>query len=120
MEYLYQDLNTPKALARAHYLADQANKGSKECAQQLKNSSKVLGILSLSANIWFKYGKDIHANSQNLDVNITDEEINELILKRKKAKDNRDFDKADLIREKLLKLNIILEDKPEITTWRKG
>ncbi|MDG1982834.1 MAG: cysteine--tRNA ligase, partial [Alphaproteobacteria bacterium] len=43
MEYLYQDLNTPKALARAHYLADQANKGSKECAQQLKNSSKVLG-----------------------------------------------------------------------------
>ncbi|MDG1883680.1 MAG: cysteine--tRNA ligase, partial [Alphaproteobacteria bacterium] len=59
MEYLYQDLNTPKALARAHYLADQANKGSKECAQQLKNSSKVLGILSLSANIWFKYGKDI-------------------------------------------------------------
>ena len=49
----------------------------------------------------------------------TDEEINELILKRKKAKDNRDFDKADLIREKLLELNIILEDKPEITTWRK-
>ena len=59
MEYLYQDLNTPKALARAHYLADQANKGSKECGQQLKNSSKVLGILSLSTNIWFKYGKDI-------------------------------------------------------------
>jgi cysteinyl-tRNA synthetase len=119
MENLYQDLNTPKALARAHYLADQANKGSKECAQQLKNSSKVLGILSFSANKWFKYGKDIQSNDQNLDFNITDEEINELILKRKKAKDNRDFDKADLIREKLLELNIILEDKPEITTWRK-
>jgi cysteinyl-tRNA synthetase len=120
MENLYQDLNTPKALARAHYLADQANKGSKECAQQLKNSSKVLGILSFSANKWFKYGKDIQSNDQNLDFNITDEEINELILKRKKAKDNRDFDKADLIREKLLELNIILEDKPEITTWRKS
>jgi len=57
MEYLYQDLNTPKALARAHYLADQANKGSKECGQQLKNSSKVLGILSLSTNIWLSMEK---------------------------------------------------------------
>ena len=120
MEYLYQDLNTPKALARAHYLAEQANKGSKECGQQLKNSSKVLGILSLSTNIWFKYGKDIEDNNQNLDVNISDEEINKLILKRKKAKDNRDFHEADLIREKLLELNIILEDKPDITTWRKS
>ena len=120
MEYLYQDLNTTKALARAHYLAEQANKGSKECGQQLKNSSKVLGILSLSTNIWFKYGKDIEDNNQNLDVNISDEEINKLILKRKKAKDNRDFHEADLIREKLLELYIILEDKPDITTWRKS
>ena len=76
--------------------------------------------ISFSANKWFKYGKDIQSNDQNLDFNITDEEINELILKRKKAKDNKDFDKADLIREKLLELNIILEDKPEITTWRKS
>ena len=120
MENLYQDLNTPKALARAHYLADQANKGSKECGQQLKNSSKVLGILSLSTNIWFKYGKDIEDNNQNLDINITDEEINKLIIKRKKAKENRDFHEADLIRKKLLELNIILEDKPDITTWRKS
>ena len=120
MEYLYQDLNTPKALARAHYLAEQANKGSKECGQQLKNSSKVLGILSLSTNIWFKYGKDIEDNNQNLDINITEEEINKLIIKRKKAKDNRDFHEADLIRKKLLELNIILEDKPDITTWRKS
>jgi cysteinyl-tRNA synthetase len=104
MEYLYQDLNTPKALARAHYLADQANKGSKECGQQLKNSSKVLGILSLSTNIWFKYGKDIEDNNQNLDINITDEEINKLIIKRKKAKDNRDFHEADLIREKIIRI----------------
>ncbi len=120
MKNLYNDLNTPKVLARAHYLAEQANKGSKECAQQLKNSSKVLGILSLSSDVWFKYGQDIKVNNQNLEVKITDEKINELIIKRKKAKDNKDFNEADLIREKLLELDIILEDKPGTTTWRKS
>ena len=58
--------------------------------------------------------------SKGIDINITDEEINKLIIKRKKAKDNRDFHEADLIRKKLLELNIILEDKPDITTWRKS
>ena len=120
MKNLYNDLNTPKVLARAHYLAEQANKGSKECAQQLKNSSKVLGILSLSSDVWFKYGQDIKVNNQNLEVKITDEKINELIIKRKKAKDNKDFNEADLIRAKLLELDIILEDKPGTTTWRKS
>ena len=80
----------------------------------------MLGILSLSSDVWFKYGKDIQVNNQNLDVKITDKEINELIIKRKKAKENKDFNEADLIREKLLELNIILEDKPGTTTWRKN
>ncbi|MDC0092976.1 cysteine--tRNA ligase [Alphaproteobacteria bacterium] len=120
MQNLYNDLNTPKVLARAHYLAEQANKGSKECAQQLKNSSKVLGILSLSSDDWFKSRNNIQVNNKKLEVKISDEEINELIIQRKKAKDNKNFNEADLIREKLLELDIILEDKPGITSWRKS
>ena len=118
LQNLSDDISTPKALARAHYLADQANKGSQECAQKLKNSSSILGILLNSTENWFKYG---NSNLINKNVSsINDEEINKLILERKIAKENKDFLKADEIRDLLLKSNIILEDKPGITNWRKS
>tara|TARA_B110000305_G_scaffold111743_1_gene125820 strand:- start:9597 stop:10967 length:1371 start_codon:yes stop_codon:yes gene_type:complete len=118
LKNLSDDLSTPKALARAHFLADQANKGSKECAQKLKNSSLILGILSNSSENWFKYG---NSNLINKNVSsINDEEINKLILERKIAKENKDFIKADEIRDVLLKSNIILEDKLGMTNWRKS
>jgi cysteinyl-tRNA synthetase len=116
---LCDDINTPKALARAHYLTDQANKGSKECAQKLKNSSKILGVLSQSTERWFKFEKKDNQN-QSLDIALTEKEIDELILKRQIAKENKDYTNADQIREQLLKLDIILEDKPDKTIWRKS
>ena len=115
---LYDDLNTPKALARAHHLADQANKGSKECAQLLKNLSKMLGILSYSSEDWFKY-RNNSQNRNSLNNNISEKEINNLILERQNAKQEKNFKKADEIREKLLNLKIILEDQPGKTSWRK-
>ena len=117
---LNDDLNTPKALARSHYLADQANKGSKECAQQLKNSSLILGILSNSSENWLKYGSANQQDNVNLNSTMNDNQINNLILERKMAKDNKDFSKADEIRETLLKSNITLEDKADKTVWRRS
>ena len=116
---LCDDINTPKALARAHYQTDQANKGSKECAQKLKNSSKILGVLTQSTERWFKFEKKDNQN-QSLDIALTEKEIDELILKRQIAKENKDYTNADQIREQLLKLDIILEDKPDKTIWRKS
>ena len=116
---LCDDINTPKALARAHYLTDEANKGSKECAQKLKNSSKLLGILSQSTEEWFKFRKELN-QSQSFEIYITEKEIEELILERKIAKDSKDYSKADQIREKLLKLDIVLEDRADKTIWRKN
>ena len=55
---LKNDLNTPKAIARSHYLAENANKGSKEAGQLLKNSSKALGILQKDTESWFKGNLD--------------------------------------------------------------
>ena len=118
MSYLYDDLNTPKALARIHYLADQANKGSKECAQLLKNSNKILGILSYSSEDWFKFRNNSH-NHEGLDNDLTEEEINNLILERQNAKKEKDFKKADKIRDNLLNFKIVLEDKPDKTIWRR-
>ncbi len=118
IDYLCDDLNSPKALARLHYLADEANKGSKECAQRLKNSSKILGILCNSTEEWFKF-RESSSNKSFDNSTITEKEIDELIIKRKVAKENKEYEKADQIREQLLEKNIQLEDKPDRTVWRR-
>lgn len=49
---------------------------------------------------------------------ITEEDINRLIEERAIARKNKDWEKADSIREQLLLKGIILEDKPDKTIWK--
>ena len=51
---------------------------------------------------------------------ILDEEIEKLIEKRNEARKNRDFKTADAIRDQLKEMNIILEDTPQGTRWKRG
>ena len=51
-------------------------------------------------------------NHQSLDVD-------KLIKERNTAKETKDFKTADKIRTLLLDNDIIIEDSPEGTTWRK-
>jgi cysteinyl-tRNA synthetase len=44
--------------------------------------------------------------------------VNVLIEQRNEARRNKDFVKADVLRDKLDEMGIILEDKPDGTTWR--
>ena len=114
---LMSDLNTPKAIARAHYLSEQANKGSKEASQLLKNSSKILGILESNTDEWFKTSIEKNSFSQQR-ISISKDEILNLIKKRSTAKLNKNFILADEIRSKLDKMGILLEDKSDGTDWR--
>jgi cysteinyl-tRNA synthetase len=49
-----------------------------------------------------------------------DEEIDALIQKRIEARKNRDFQLSDQIRDQLKEMNIILEDTPQGTRWKRG
>lgn len=51
---------------------------------------------------------------------LLDEEIDALIEKRIQARKDRDFALADSIRDELKSLNIILEDTPQGTRWKRG
>ncbi|EIJ80040.1 cysteinyl-tRNA synthetase [Bacillus methanolicus PB1] len=51
---------------------------------------------------------------------LLDEEIEALIEKRIQARKNRDFQLADQIRDQLKDMNIILEDTPQGTRWKRG
>nr|WP_144924582.1 cysteine--tRNA ligase [Paenibacillus bovis] len=51
---------------------------------------------------------------------LLDEEIDRLIEERLEARKNRDFKRADEIRDQLKELNIILEDTRQGTRWKRG
>ena len=85
---------------------------------KVKKFFYILGILCNSTDEWFKFG-EINSNEEIENSTMTEKEIDELIIKRKIAKENKEYDKADQIREQLLEKNIQLEDKPDRTVWRR-
>ena len=56
-----------------------------------------------------------------LTVNLLlDDEIEQLIQERIEARKNKNFQRSDEIRDYLKSLNIILEDTPQGTRWKRG
>ena len=51
---------------------------------------------------------------------LLDEEIESLIQQRIQARKDRNFQLSDQIRDQLKALNIILEDTPQGTRWKRG
>ncbi|MDC0102346.1 cysteine--tRNA ligase, partial [Alphaproteobacteria bacterium] len=89
-----------------------ANKGDDAAAMALKASAAVLGLLQQSADGWAKAG------DAATDGGLDDAAIDGLIEARKQARANRDFAKADDIRDQLTDAGIILEDSVDGTIWR--
>ncbi len=54
------------------------------------------------------------------DQQMLDEDIEKLIEERNQARKDRNFKRSDEIRDELKSLNIILEDTPQGTRWKRG
>ena len=109
-EALDDDFNTPEAMAVLFDLANEFNKHkSIIAASLLKNLGAVLGLLERDADA-FVQGE---VGDDGLDVEA-------LIKARIQAKQAKNFAEADRIRAELTSAGIILEDKPQGTTWRKA
>ena len=67
-----------------------------------------LGIAQDDADIWFQAG------------DVDGQAIDALIEARKQAKLDKDFARADAIRDELLGQGIVLEDSPQGTRWKKA
>ena len=69
----------------------------------------LLGILQENPDVWLGYGQTQNINSQTIE---------KLINERKEARRDRDFNRADNIREKLKNMGIEIEDTKDKTIWR--
>lgn len=82
-----------------------------------ENSSKAY-LTGLHDSLWRLadvLGLILDREEENLD-----DEIEELIQERQDARKNKDFAKADEIRDKLLSMGIVLEDSREGVKWKRA
>ena len=115
---LCDDLNTPKALAAMHELANQVRRASdseakKYAVNQMLAGGWLLGLLVHTPENYFTQGQPGAEDS------LSAEAIEQLLEQRKAARANGDYAGADRIRDDLLAAGIELEDSREGTRWRK-
>ena len=102
LKALYDDLNTPKALAEIFSISKRIpkSKNKLELVNKLIGSSNLIGLLNYRTN-----------NKRFLNtLSIDKEKVNELLEKRRIARDNRDYDESDSIRDILLKMGVKISD----------
>ncbi|MDD2840376.1 MAG: cysteine--tRNA ligase [Rickettsiales bacterium] len=101
LEYLCDDLNTSKVLAELYNLKN----------TNLPELKKAMEFLDIYDEVYYQENKDLNT------INITENEILILINQRLEAKKNKDFKKADEIRNLLDSKGILLKDTQNGSEW---
>ena len=113
---LLDDINTPVAISELYRLAKAANQAQgaeqQSLMAELAGLADILGLLQQDPEQWFTVARG--------DDQLTAEQIEEQIQARQQAKQDRDFAKADQIRQQLLDAGVVLEDSREGTQWRRA
>ena len=103
---LLDDLNTPGLITELNNIVKEYNSSNSDkenLKSRLSVISSVLGILE------DKTFKEIPEELKN--------KINDMILKRSEAKNNKDFKTADAIRDQLIELGVEINDSSDGTHW---
>ncbi|MFG1175136.1 cysteine--tRNA ligase [Erwiniaceae bacterium CAU 1747] len=117
-EAMDDDFNTPEAYSALFDLAREVNRLKSEdkvaadgLAARLRQLAGVLGLLEQDPELFLQSG------AQSNDEEVA--EIEALIKMRNDARKEKNWAQADVARDKLNELGIILEDGPAGTTWRR-
>ena len=113
LEALSNDLNTPMAMAEIFSLAKKLNKTldsdeQEDIAAQIYAAGKILGLFEQNSKEWF---------SKTIKCKYSEDEIKNLIIEREAARSEKDFNKADKIRDQLLVEGISIEDTSAGVRW---
>ncbi len=104
---LMDDLNTPGLITELNNIVKEYNSSNSKkenIKSRLSLISSVLGILE------DKTFNEISEEFKN--------KINDMVLKRSEAKNNKDFKTADAIRDQLLELGVEINDSSDGTEWK--
>jgi cysteinyl-tRNA synthetase len=126
-EAMDDDFNTAKGVGILFNLVKEANRMLDEDKKSLKakgvlvtlitdlmQMARILGILQQP---WHSFFEE-RANNQLRNMAISAEAIDELVAERAAARNNKDWKRADEIRNQLEEIGILLEDKDDGTHWK--
>ena len=112
LEALADDLNTPKVISVLNSLAKKYSQDSginkKDIAESIKTSGNLIGILNEDPFKWFE------RDSKDLDIEL----IEDLMRQRDQAKSDKDYAKADSIRDELVGLGVEILDSQDGSSWK--
>ncbi len=110
LQPLYDDLNTPGYIANLHQLYEKAQKGNDQDKSLFVSACQFVGLLNENKENWHKF--------KISKVLISEKEIMQKIQERNNARENKNYEEADKIRNELLDKGVLLEDKDGKTTWK--
>ena len=128
-EAMEDDFNTAQAIGHMYELARQLNrimaslrpkeleglsKPLKQAAELFKQCGQILGILTLPARDFLEQEKRRLLDKRGLSV----EEIENLIDERNKARKEKEWAKADALRDRLNEIKVLIKDTPQGTVWQ--
>ena len=108
------DFNTANAVTAWYDLAKLANRYVLENVTSTNVIAKFKEVYQIFSDV---LGVPLKGNQQD---DLLDEEIEKLIEERNEARKNKDFARADEIRDHLKEQNIILEDTPQGVRFKRG
>ena len=107
---LYDDLNTPKYIANLHKLFDKSQSGNLADKEIFVSACNFIGLLLQNKKEWINFKE----KKSDVDVNY----IKNKIKQRNKARDDKNYELADEIRDDLLEKGVQIEDKDGKTSWK--
>jgi len=126
---LRDDLNVSRALKRLHELCHQAEKAETSdskrlAARRFRASARMLGLLQAPAQQALdRLGKALSQNivlSSEEPVALDPEQIEAMLRQRQEARAQRQFDRADALRQELERHGIVIEDTASGPRWRRA
>ena len=105
LDALKDDLNTPQAIAELHKLFDKSQRGFLSSAA-VSSNCRFLGIDVAEVDL-----------AKTILKKVDEATVAELIEKRSAAREARDFQESDRIRDELAKMGVVLKDTKNGTTW---
>jgi cysteinyl-tRNA synthetase len=123
------DFNTARAIGYVFetlrrlntYISDNADRSEERAflftldaaKRRMRETGKVLGLFLADPSEYFRLDKDRELRRKNL----TEEEIETLVEERNRARRERDWERADEIRNRLRERGVLVRDSSEGSSW---